>query len=167
MSLTVSANTVVTLQYRVTDPEGQLMDPGESPLVYLHGGHGDLFAPLEAALDGLSIGASVEVPLTADEAFGPYDPDAVRVEPRDQFGPDLQPGTMFEGEDASDPDAPSEIYIVVEVDETQVVLDSNHPLAGLDLVFHCTVAEVRAALPDEIEAGHAMEDEADDSATEA
>ena len=78
----VVKNSVVTLNYRVTTPEGAEVDDGKEALVYLHGGHDDLFPKLEEALDGKSINDTVTVQLHADEAFGEYDAELVHTEHR-------------------------------------------------------------------------------------
>ena len=76
----IAKDTVVTLNYRVTDPDGNLIDDGQRPLVYLHGGYDGIFSRIEEALHGMSVGEQLEVKLQPDDAFGDYDADLVRVE---------------------------------------------------------------------------------------
>jgi FKBP-type peptidyl-prolyl cis-trans isomerase SlyD len=92
----ISRNHVVTLKYQVSDRDGEIVDAGLEPIVYLHGGYGGLFDALEVALQGKSAGDAFNVMLTVDEAFGEYDPDLVSVEPRDAFPPNIQIGTEVE-----------------------------------------------------------------------
>jgi FKBP-type peptidyl-prolyl cis-trans isomerase SlyD len=148
----ISRNHVVTLKYQVTDADGQVVDAGQEPLVYLHGGYGGLFDALEVALQGKSEGEPFRVELTADEAFGDYDDDLVSVEPRDSFPADIQIGTHVETDD-EEGDGP--LYTVTAIEGDKVVIDGNHPLAGMDLVFTGTVVAVRAATAREIARGEA------------
>ncbi len=164
MNMQVAKNTVVTLDYSVTDPDGELVDAGQEPLVYLHGGYDDIFPMIEEAVHGKSIGQSVIVKMQPDDAFGEYDATLVQVEPRSQFPDELQLGMQFEGvaEGADDEDEDVLIYRVTEIADDQVVLDGNHPLAGMALVFTCTVTGIRPATADEIRHGHMHDDECDD-----
>ncbi|WP_298393455.1 peptidylprolyl isomerase [uncultured Azonexus sp.] len=154
MNQQVARNTVITLDYHVTDPDGEVVDEGRDPLVYLHGGYDDIFPKIEEALQGKSVGESVQVKLQPDEAFGEYDPQLVQIEPRKDFPKELQVGMQFEGgpEDGSDDDFV--IYRVTDIEGDKVVLDGNHPLAGSALVFTCTVTAIRPASAEEIEHGH-------------
>lgn len=148
----ISRNHVVTLKYQVTDKNGEVVDEGREPLVYLHGGYGGLFDALEVALQGKSEGEAFRVELSADEAFGEYDDDLVSVESRDAFPADIQIGTHVETDD-EEGDGP--LYTVTAIDGDKVVIDGNHPLAGLDLVFSGTIVAVRAATAKEIARGEA------------
>ena len=150
----ISRNTVVTLAYSVTDPDGHLVDEGKEPLVYLHGGHDDIFPRIEEALQGKTTGDEVVVKLQPDEAFGEYDADLVQIEPRADFPKELQVGMQFEGGAEGAEEDDYFIYRVTDIAGDKVVLDGNHPLAGLALVFSCTVSEVRAATAEEIAHGH-------------
>ena len=151
----VVKNSVVTLNYRVTNPAGELVDDGQEPLVYLHGGYDDLFPKLEEALEGKAINDSVSVRLHADEAFGEYDAELVQMEPRENFPETLEVGMQFEGMPESDsPDEEAMIFTVTDIADDKVVLDGNHPLAGIALRFSLTVADVREATDEEIAHGH-------------
>jgi FKBP-type peptidyl-prolyl cis-trans isomerase SlyD len=144
----ISRNHVVTLRYQVTDKDGEVVDAGEEPLVYLHGGYGGLFDALEVVLQGMAEGEQFRVELAADEAFGEYDEGLVCVEPRDAFPPNIELGTQVETGEADGP-----LFTVTAIDGDKVVIDGNHPLAGLDLVFSGTVVAVRPATPKEIARG--------------
>lgn len=154
MSLEIARNSVVTLEYHVTDPEGEVVDEGREPIIYLHGGYDDIFPKIEEALQGKTVGESVQVKLQPDEAFGEYDASLVQIEPRKDFPKELQVGMQFEGgpEDGGDDDFV--IYRVTDIAGDKVVLDGNHPLAGMALVFTCTVSGVRPASAEEVEHGH-------------
>jgi FKBP-type peptidyl-prolyl cis-trans isomerase SlyD len=150
----VVRNTVVTLDYNVTDPDGDLVDAGTEPLVYLHGGHDGIFPMIEEALQGKKIGETVIVKMQPDDAFGEYDADLIEIEPRKAFPKELEVGMQFEGLPESGDEDDILIYRVTEIADDRVVLDGNHPLAGMALVFTCTVTAVRPASTDEIEHGH-------------
>ena len=148
----ITKNCLVTLDYTVFDTENNLLDSGAQPLIYLHGGYGDVFEKIEKALEGKSIGESIHIQLSPKDAFGEYKQEFVLIEDRNQFEDDLEIGqnvemVFSEGED-------EEIvltYSVVEILEDKVILDANHPLAGVTIIFDGTVIGVREATSDEIE----------------
>ena len=154
MNMLVARNTVVTLDYHVTDPDGEVVDEGREPLIYLHGGYDDIFPKIEEAVQGKSIGESVNVKLQPDEAFGDYDAEMVQIEPRKDFPKELQVGMQFEGGPEEGDDEDFVIYRVTDIADDKVVLDGNHPLAGMALVFTCTVTAVRPASAEEIGRAH-------------
>ncbi len=162
MNMQVVKNTVVTLDYNVTDPDGELVDAGKEPLVYLHGGYDDIFPMIEEALQGKKVGESVVVKMQPDDAFGEYDADLIQIEPRKSFPKELQVGMQFEGLPEGGDEDEVMIYRVTEVADDRVVLDGNHPLAGMALIFTCTVTAVRPASAEEIEHGHIHDGECED-----
>jgi FKBP-type peptidyl-prolyl cis-trans isomerase SlyD len=149
---TVAKNCVVTLSYDVTDTDGVVVDPGEAPLRYLHGGYEDIFPVIEEALEGKCVGETVTVKLQPDQAYGEYDADLVQIEPIDSLPQPVAIGMQIEGAPEGEPDA-TVFYRVTEIAEGKVVLDGNHPLAGMALVFTATVTAVRPASPTEISSG--------------
>ncbi|HPU79940.1 peptidylprolyl isomerase [Accumulibacter sp.] len=161
----VAKNTVVTLDYSVTDVDGELVDAGQEPLVYLHGGYDDIFPMIEEAMHGKKIGESVTIKMQPDDAFGEYDAALVQLEPRSQFPQEVQVGMQFEGvPEGAEGDEEDDvlIYRVTEIADDKVVLDGNHPLAGMALVFTCTVTDVRPATAEEISHGHTHDDDCDE-----
>ena len=154
MNMQVVKNSVVTLDYSVTDPDGTLVDAGHEPLVYLHGGYDDIFPMIEEAVQEKKVGESVIVKMQPDDASGEYDAELIQIEPRKDFPKELQVGMQFEGVPNGDDEDDILIYRVTEIADDKVVLDGNHPLAGMALVFTCTVTAVRPASADEIEHGH-------------
>jgi len=147
----ISKNTVVSLDVTLADIWGNTLEVSEEPLQYLHGGYGNIFPAAEAALEGKNAKDRVEVRLEPEDAFGDYDENLLRVEPRDKFPETLEVGMRFEGE-AGGPDE-GRFFTVTDVADGKVVLDANHPLAGMALKISCTVADVRHATPTEIENG--------------
>ena len=146
---------VVTLHYEVTDPDGNVLDAGEDPLVYLHGGYDDVFAAIEEALQGKSVGDTVMLKMQPYQAYGEYDADLVLIESLDVLPQPLTVGMQIEAEPAGD-SGEAAFYRVTDIAEGKAVLDGNHPLAGRALVFTGTVTAVRPASHGEIEAGHVL-----------
>lgn len=162
MNMTVAKDTVVTLDYSVSDPDGVLVDAGEDPIIYLHGGYDDVFPMIEEAIEGKKIGESVTVKMQPADAFGEYDAELIQIESRSDFPKELKVGMQFEGAPDGSDDDDFQIYRVTEIADDKVVLDGNHPLAGMALVFTCTVTAVRPASPAEIERGGAGSDDEDE-----
>lgn len=151
----IDKNSIVTLDYNVTDPDGEVIDAGKEQLVYLHGGYDDIFVSIEEALQGKSVGASVMVKMQPAQAFGEYDPELVNLEPVDTLPQPLTVGMQIEGTVEGESEN-TVLYRVTDIADGKAVLDGNHPLAGMALVFNCTVTSMRPASPDEIAAGHAL-----------
>lgn len=148
----IAKNTVVTLNYRVTDAQGQPVDEGKEPLVYLHGGYDGIFPLLEEKLQGKNVGEQLEVRLEPEDAFGDYDAELVLIEPRNLFPDNIEVGMQFErGTEDGDDD---ELYTITDIADDKVVVDGNHPLAGMALHFTCTIADVRPATAEELAHGH-------------
>jgi FKBP-type peptidyl-prolyl cis-trans isomerase SlyD len=147
-------DTVVSLRYELSDANGALLEKTEEPISYLHGGYDGIFPTVEEAVHGKDVGYKFDVTMEPDEAFGEYDHDLVRVEPRNLFPADIEIGMQFEGgaEDAEDDDYM--LFTIVDVTEDEVTVDGNHPLAGKTLSFVGVVTGVRAASAEELEHGH-------------
>jgi FKBP-type peptidyl-prolyl cis-trans isomerase SlyD len=126
--------------------ERNLLDNGAEPITYLHGGYSDLFAPIEAALEGQEAGFACSVAMDPADAFGEYEDELVVVEPRSSFESNLSVGMQVEGE----MDGDYRIFTVSDIKDDRVVLDGNHPLAGIAIKFSCEVTSVRKATADEI-----------------
>ena len=162
MNMQVAKNTVVTLEYHVTDTDGEVVDEGREALVYLHGGYDDIFPMIEEGLQGKKIGESITVKMQPDDAFGEYDADLIQIEPRQGFPKELEVGMQFEGLPEGGEEDDVLIYRVTEIADDKVVRDGNHPLAGMALVFTCTVTSVRPASQEEITHGHVHDGDCDD-----
>ncbi len=159
----IEKNTIVSLRYKLTDAQNNVIEEPDSPMVYLHGGYEGTFPKIETLLDGQDVGYEATIQLEPSEAFGEYDPELLKIEPRTRFPEPLEVGMQFEGipdaeEGASADDADTDdeplIYTITDVADNQVVLDGNHPLAGMALRFWVQVEDVRAATDDEIENRH-------------
>lgn len=148
----IAKDTVVSIQYELHDTEGATLEKSRQSVSYLHGGHRGMFPLVEEALDGMCEGETCSVTLEPDDAFGEYDAELVRVEPRDRFPENVAVGMQFEG--APEGSGHAILYTVTDVADDKVVVDGNHPLAGQKLVFTCLVIDVREASREEIAHGH-------------
>jgi FKBP-type peptidyl-prolyl cis-trans isomerase SlyD len=153
--MVIAKPCVVTLTWTLADAQGEPLDELGEPTEFLFGGD-DLLPRLEEALDGREPGAELDVYLEPEHAFGEYDPDLVCFESRTLFPEGTEPGMRFEGlpPGAATSGMPDDvIYTVTEVYPEHVVLDGNHPLAGIALRLHVTVLDVRQATEEEAQAG--------------
>ena len=149
----VAKNTVVTLDYSVTDPDRNLLDSGEQPLVYLQGGYENIFAKIEEALEGKAVGHNTTVSLEPEDAFGEYDVDLMEIVDLDELPPEVEIGSQVERQDDEDDEVRG--FVITDIAEGKAILDGNHPLAGTRLLFTCTITAIRPASPQEIQAGQA------------
>jgi FKBP-type peptidyl-prolyl cis-trans isomerase SlyD len=151
----VAKDTVVSLRYDLTDVnEGTLLEKADDPISYVHGGYDGIFPAVEEALHGKDVGDKFSVTMEPDDAFGEYEHDLVRVEPRAMFPKEVAVGMQFEGGSEGDDDEDFLLYTVVEVSDNEVTVDGNHPLAGKTIKFEGTVTGVRAATKEELDHGH-------------
>jgi FKBP-type peptidyl-prolyl cis-trans isomerase SlyD len=154
-SMKIAKNTVVTVDYKLSDAQGNLIEESREPMVYLHGGYENTLPKIEEALEGKDVGFETTIQVEPDDAFGEYDADLVKVEPRNRLPTPLEVGMQFEGTpDGSNTDEDALIFTVTEIADDQVVLDGNHPLAGMALRFALNVTEVRVASDEEVAHGH-------------
>jgi len=128
----------------LADAHGAEVSP-PAEISYLHGGYGEMLPALEQALEGKGAGESVQLQLEPEQAFGEYDAQLLRVEPLGRYGEGVTVGMQIEEH--------SRLYTVTEVAGGSVVLDANHPLAGMALRFSVVILTVRAATRDELNRG--------------
>ena len=145
---------VVEVEYRLLDENGDLVDSseGSESLSYVHG-MGQILPGLERELEGCATGDEATIIVSPEDGFGPRRDEFVFSVPRSQFDFAVEPGVVVE---AQLPDGRSRYLQVVEVNDESVTVDGNHPVAGRTLRFEVTVASVRDATPQELEAaeGH-------------
>jgi FKBP-type peptidyl-prolyl cis-trans isomerase SlyD len=127
---------------------------GAQEFQYLHGGYGNLFPKVEAALTGLEAGGKANVTLAPGDGFGERDASLVRREPRERLPQGVKVGSALHGGQAAGKDGHRQVFRVTALSDTEATLDGNHPLAGRTVELRCEVLEVRAATPEEIEHGH-------------
>ncbi len=150
---TIAKDTAVKFNYTLKDDEGNILDqsPEGQPLAYLHG-HSNIIPGLEQQLEGKSAGDKVIAVVEPVDGYGEYQEQAVQHVPRDNFQgvEDIQPGMQFQSE------AGGQVMLVTvtEVNDDEVVVDANHPLAGKRLTFDVEIQEVRAATEEELSHGH-------------
>jgi FKBP-type peptidyl-prolyl cis-trans isomerase SlyD len=141
--------SVITFHHTLRDGGGHLLDTsqGGQPVTYIEGSE-TIIEGLEEALRGLGAGARKKVMVPAARAYGERDERLVQRVKRGALPVDrLRPGDQFQ----TGPDRHAPIVTVVAVEGDEVVLDANHPLAGVDLYFEVEIIAVRPATPDEIE----------------
>ena len=150
----IESPCVVSLTWKLSNAQNQPIDELATPVEFMVGGD-DLLEKVEEALAGHEAGDELDLHLEPEHAFGDYRPELVCFEERTLFPEQLEPGMAFEGlpEGAKTPGMPADaIYVVTEVYPSHVVLDANHPLAGIALRLHVKVVDVREASDEEIEA---------------
>ncbi|MBP8256377.1 MAG: peptidylprolyl isomerase [Opitutaceae bacterium] len=144
---------IVTFHYTLRDPAGQIIDTssGGSPVTYLEGA-GQIIDGLDEQLRGVPPGTRTRITVPAAAAYGERDPTQVQSVLRALLPVqgDLKVGDQFQaGEDQFAP-----VVTVVGVEGDSVLLDANHPLAGVDLTFDVELVTARAATEAELSHGH-------------
>jgi len=163
---TIQPNAFVVLEYILRDADGEIVDRSDGedgePIRYVHG-YGMLVPGLESRLTGLSQGDIKDIAVPAAEAFGEYDEELVLEVERGEF-PDPKVVAIGDEFIAESPEGDEAVMHVVEVHDDFVVVDANHPLAGVDLTYSVTVRELRAATPEEVENAAREHEDAEDAA---
>ncbi|WP_057832413.1 FKBP-type peptidyl-prolyl cis-trans isomerase [Colwellia sp. TT2012] len=149
----IAKHNVVVMHYAVSDGEGTLIDSSydNKPMAIIQG-TGYLIAGLDEALIDHQAGDQFEVALSCQQAYGERNENYVQKVPREDLAgvEDLTLGAQLR---ASTDDG-EQTVIVIDVQDDEITVDGNHPLAGLDLSFDVEIIEVRAATADELEHGH-------------
>jgi FKBP-type peptidyl-prolyl cis-trans isomerase SlyD len=154
--MNISSHCVVGLTWTLKDSLGDTLDILDEPVEFMVGGH-DLLAVIDQALQGHSLGARVDLNIEPEDGFGDYDEQRVFLESRARFPKELEEGMTFEGNAmpaGCSPDIPLQgLYTVTEIYPEHVVLDGNHPLAGIGLRLSVKVESVREATEEETARG--------------
>ena len=149
----ISDQKVVHIHYTLTNDDGEVLDSseGHGPLAYIHG-MGNLIPGLENALNGKTAGDKLNVSVAPEEAYGLRDEELIQTVPKSAFQgvQSIEPGMQFHAESPEG----MQLVTVVEVNGDEVVLDGNHPMAGMTLHFDVEVGEVREATSEELDHGH-------------
>lgn len=149
----VADNTAVSIHYTLTNDEGEVLDSsiGDEALVFLQGS-GNIISGLEKAMVGKVAGDKFNVRIAAEEAYGELMEDMIQVISRDMFEgvDDIEVGMQFH----ADVSFGSGVVTVVSIDDENVTIDGNHPLAGVALTFDVEVIDVRVATEEEATHGH-------------
>lgn len=152
----IKHHSVVALTWTLQDTLGEALDQLLDPVEFLIGGD-DLFEVIEAALLGQALGAEIKLQIEPEEGFGDFDDQLIFLELRHLFPPELEEGMILAGSslpESCNPQAPRDmVYTITEVYPEHLVLDGNHPLAGIALRLRLKVEGIRSATPEEIAAG--------------
>ncbi len=155
--MNITKNCVASVNFKLTDEQGTTLDASAegTPLIYLHGAAG-IIPGLENELEGKAAGDSFSATVTPADGFGEVNPELIQKIPLTSF-PDpgqLQPGMQIEGTGTESGQVTR--FVVREIDDEHVTLDSNHPLAGLTLCFEGVIEDVRQASDEEIRQGQPL-----------
>ncbi|MDD5030277.1 MAG: FKBP-type peptidyl-prolyl cis-trans isomerase [Rhodoferax sp.] len=149
----ISKPCTASLSWTLSDTLGEELDVLDDPVEFLIGGD-DLFEVIEDALVGCSAGSTVNLHIEPEQGFGDYNEQLVFLEPRSAFPDALEEGLTFDGAAlpaGCNPETPKDaLYTVTDIYPEHVVLDGNHPLAGIALRLTLTVRAVRQATEEEI-----------------
>lgn len=145
---------VVTFHYTLRDPSDRVIDTsaGSDGVTYLEGA-GQIIEGLDTQLRGAEPGERLRVQVPAAQAYGERDPGQVQRVKRALLPVDgeLQVGDRFQ----TDTDRQAPIVTIAAIEGDEVLLDGNHPLAGVDLTFDVQIVAVREPTPEELQHGHA------------
>lgn len=150
----ITDQSVVALTWTLKDTLNETLDTLDEPVEFLVGG-GDLLQALEQALHGHQVGDEVALQLEPEQAFGDYNEQLVFLEAKNLFPAEVEEGMVFEGlPPGANRDAPTDLlYFVTDIYPDHLVLDANHPLAGIALRITMKVHTVRPATEEEVGRG--------------
>jgi FKBP-type peptidyl-prolyl cis-trans isomerase 2 len=140
----IQNGSTVKMEYTLSDGKGKILDTnkGQEPLTYTHG-EGQIISGLEKALTGLRVGDQKHVVVPPQEGYGPIKPEAIIEVPKERIPRESQKvGTQLMARNQNGPPIP---FLVKEVKEKTIVLDANHPLAGMTLTFDVKIVGVEPA----------------------
>lgn len=150
--MNIGNDCVVVLHYTLRNSEGEVIESSfdAEPFAYLHGAN-NIVVGLERALDGKKIDDEFTADVSAADAYGEYDDSLIQQVEKNLFdGMDVTPGMQFHAETSRGMD----VVTVREVSDDVVIIDANHPMAGMDLQFTVKVVSVREATDEEKDHGH-------------
>jgi len=144
---------VVTIHYTLTNEDGEVLDSSRErePLSYLEGAQ-NIISGLENALTEKNQGDQVKVAIEPEDGYGEIKEELVQPVPASAFEgvEKVEPGMQFQAQTPGGP----QVVRVVSVEEENVVIDANHPLAGQKLNFDVEIVETREPTDEEKEHGH-------------
>lgn len=144
---------VISIEYTLNDANtNEKLDTnvGGYPLDFISG-MGQIIPGLEKELINLTAGEKIDVLVQPAEAYGEYNQEAVQVLPKEQFaGIDLVEGMTLYG---TSEDQQTVQVTVKSFDDSEVVIDYNHPMAGRSLMFSVTILDTRDATTEELQTG--------------
>jgi len=150
----ISDKHVVSMNYTLKDDEGTVLDTSENrdALQFITGA-GMIIPGLEKELHGKAKGDKLSVTVEPKDAYGEYDETQMIKVSKSQFqeGTEIKTGMQVQ---AQNQDGHVQILTVREIDNDDVTLNTNHPLAGQTLHFDVEIEDVREATAEELEHGH-------------
>lgn len=148
----ITKNSAVSMHYTVSSVDGVEIDSSRDgqPLSFIQGSQ-FLIPGLEDALEGKAVGDQFEVTVNADQGYGPRHDTLVQAVPREMFNDmEVEVGMTFR----ATADEGEQSVTVIDVNDEEVTVDGNHPLAGVDLHFAVEIMSVREATAEEVLHGH-------------
>jgi FKBP-type peptidyl-prolyl cis-trans isomerase SlyD len=143
----ISKHKVVAITYSIIDQSGAILEQSDIPVYYVHGGPNDMFPDIEAALDGCTLGDSVEVVLPPEKAFGYHDPAMTFTDDIANVPPEFRRvGAEVEMQNDR---GETRSFFVSKIEGDKLTVDGNHPFAGKTLTYAVTVADIRDASDEE------------------
>jgi FKBP-type peptidyl-prolyl cis-trans isomerase SlyD len=143
----ISKHKVVAITYSIIDQSGAILEQSDIPVYYVHGGPNDMFPDIEAALDGCSLGDSVEVVLPPEKAFGYHDPAMTFTDDIANVPPEFRRvGAEVEMQNDR---GETRSFFVSKIEGDKLTVDGNHPFAGKTLTYAVSVADIRDASEEE------------------
>jgi FKBP-type peptidyl-prolyl cis-trans isomerase SlyD len=150
----VQPNKVITMNYTLKDSEDVVIDTTENKGAFSFiSGANQILPKLEEKIGSMLIGSKKDVKLSAEEAYGVYDEKAIQKVEKSTF-PDDATVEVGMGFVANSPDGHPMPFRVAAVEENEVTIDFNHPLAGKDLEFNVHLVDIRNASEEEVAHGH-------------
>ena len=149
----IAKGKVVSIHYALKDTTGEVLESseGQAPMEYLHG-YGNIIAGLEKALEGKEAGEKIKAVIPPEDGYGIREETLVKNLPLSSFQNhnEVEVGTQFQAETSQGP----RLATVTKIDDKNVTVDLNHPLADQTLSFDIDVVEVREATEEELSHGH-------------
>jgi FKBP-type peptidyl-prolyl cis-trans isomerase SlyD len=148
---TVGKNKVVSITYSIVSENGEILEQSDIPVFYAHGGVNQMFPEVEAALEGHSVGDTIEVVLPPEKAFGEYDPTLTFVDDIDNVPPEFrQVGAEVQMQNDQ---GETRTFLVSKIENGKLTVDGNHPFAGKTLTYSVTIKDIRDATDEEMKKG--------------
>ncbi|MGD8594576.1 MAG: peptidylprolyl isomerase [Gammaproteobacteria bacterium] len=147
----VTKNKVVSITYRILDDRGGLVEQSDIPIDYIHGTDNDMFAKVEQALEGKTVGDTVEVVLPPEDGFGHADPSMTFTDDIENVPPEYRhvgARPMFQNEHGDTTE-----FVVRKIENGKLTVDGNHPFAGKTMTFKVDVVAIRDVSDDELAGG--------------
>jgi FKBP-type peptidyl-prolyl cis-trans isomerase SlyD len=145
----ITKHKVASIHYTLTNNEGKILDSssGREPLIYIQG-IGNLIPGMEEGLEGKSTGEKLSLKISPEKGYGVKDEALTQRVPRTAFGgQEVKVGMQFQTNQGG-------VVTVTHVGLSEITVDANHPLAGVELNFAVEIMDIRFATEDEIAHGH-------------